>query len=45
MMIQYRDIQNANDLFQNYRFYEDYRNLFWTQMFLLEFLEANLSEF
>ena len=39
-MIQYRDIQNATDLFQNFVW-----NLFWTQMFLLEFLEANLSEF
>ena len=43
--IQYRDIQSALDVFQKYRFCEDYTNLFWTQMFLLEFLETNLDEF
>ena len=43
--IQQRDIQSALDVFQNYRFWEDYTNLFWTQMFLLEFLEANLRDF
>ena len=42
--IQYRDIQKAFDVFI-YRFCEDYTNLFWAQMFLLEFLETNLSEF
>ena len=43
--IQYLDIQNALDVFQKYRFCEDYSNLFWTQRFLLEFLETNLGEF
>ena len=43
--IQYRDIQGALTAFQKYRFCEDYANLFWTQMFLLEFLETNLGEF
>ena len=45
IMIQYRDIQSALYVFQKYRFCEDYTNLFWTQMFLLEFLETNLCEF
>ena len=43
--IQYRGIQSALDVFQKYSFYEDYTNLFWTQMFLLGSLETNLGEF
>ena len=43
--IQYRDKQSALYVFQKYRFCEDYTNLFWTQMFLLGFLETNLGEF
>ena len=43
--IQFCDKQRALYVFQNYRFCEDYMNLFWTQMFLLEFLETNLGEF
>ena len=43
--IQYRDKQSALYVFQKYRFSEDYTNLFWTQMFLLGFLETNVGEF
>ena len=43
--IQYRDIQSGLYVFQKYRFCEDYTNLLWTQMFLLGFLETNLSKF
>ena len=42
--IQYRDIGSELDVFQKHHFYEDYTNLFWAQMFFLEFLETNLSE-
>ena len=41
---QYREIQSAFDVFQKYRFCEDYTNLCETQMFHLEFLETNLGE-
>ena len=43
--IQYRDIESALYAFQKYRFCEEYTTLFWTQMFLLGFLETNLDEF
>ena len=43
--IQYRGMQNALDVFQKYRFCEDYTNLFRTEMFLLEFLKTNIGEF
>ena len=45
LTIQYRDIQSALDVFQKYHLCEDYTNLFWTQVFLLEFLETNLGGF
>ena len=45
VLIQHRGIQSALDLFQNYHFCEDYTNLYWTQMFHLEFLEINISKF
>ena len=38
-------MQSALDIFQKYCFCEDCTNLFWTQMFLLEFLETNLGQF
>ena len=37
--IQYSDKQGALNFFQKYRLCEDYKNLFWTKMFLLELLE------
>ena len=43
--IRYCDIQSALDVFQTYRFCEDYTNLPRTQMFLLEILETNLGGF
>ena len=43
--IQYRDKQSALYGFQKYRFCKYYKNLFWTQMSLLGFLETNLPEF
>ena len=43
--IQYCDIQSALNVFQKYRFCEDYTNIFWTEMFLLEILETNFGEF
>ena len=42
--IQYRNKQSALYVFQKYRFCEDFTNLFWTQMFVLGFLETNLGE-
>ena len=44
-MIQYYDTQSALYVFQKFRFCEDYTNLFWTQIFILGFLETNLGEF
>ena len=43
--IQYRYIQGALTDFQKYRFCKDSTNLFWTQIFLLEFPETNFAEF
>ena len=40
---QYRDIQSALDVFQKYRFCEDYANLLCSKMFLLEVLETSVN--
>ena len=43
--IHYRDIQSALYVFQKYRFFKDYTNLFCTQIFFLGFLETKFGEF
>ena len=43
--MQHCGVKSALDIFQKYRFCEHYKNLFWTQMFPLEFLGINLGKF
>ena len=43
--IQCRGKQSELDVFQKRYSYEDYTNLFWAQIFLLEYLETSPYEF
>ena len=45
IVIQYRGKQSELDVFQKCYSYEDYTNLFWAQIFLLEYLETSPYEF
>ena len=43
--IQCHGKQSEFGVFQKYCSYEDYTNLFWAQMFFLEYLQTSLYEF
>ena len=44
IVIQCRGKQSELEVFQNYYPYEDHKNLFWAQIFLLEHLETSPYE-